>query len=74
MEISNVSRSQLLTIEQAAEALGVTPRMNRRLTASRQLPYVKVGRLVRIRQGDITDCVDAWTIAAIDQPRQHRVS
>ena len=74
MTISNIPRSHLLTIEQAAEELGVTPRMIRRLTASRQLPYVKVGRLVRIRQADVSDCVDAWTIAAIDRPGRNRVS
>ncbi|MDO9485394.1 MAG: helix-turn-helix domain-containing protein [Actinomycetota bacterium] len=74
MSISNVPRSHLLTIEQAADELGVTPRMIRRLTASRQLPYVKVGRLVRIRQADVSDRVDAWTIAAIDRPGQDRVS
>jgi excisionase family DNA binding protein len=35
--------TRLLSIDQAAEALGVTPGMIRRLTANRQLPFVKVG-------------------------------
>lgn len=58
---------QLLTIEEAAERLGVTPRMIRRLTSSRRLPFVKVGRLVRFREADIAACVEAWTVPAVDR-------
>lgn len=64
------ARSRLLTIEQAAEQLGVTPRMVRRLTGNRQLPFVKVGRLVRIREDDIAHCVSEWTVPSVD----HRAS
>jgi excisionase family DNA binding protein len=59
--------ARLLTIEQAAERLGVTPRMIRRLTASRRLPFVKVGRLVRFRDTDIAQCVDEWTVPAVER-------
>ena len=59
---------RLLSIEEAAEALSVTPRMIRRLTASRRLPFVKVGRLVRIREDDISRCVGDWTVAAVEHP------
>jgi excisionase family DNA binding protein len=58
-------RSRLLTIAQAAEQLGVTPRMVRRLTGSRQLPFVKVGRLVRIREDDILDFVSDSTVPSV---------
>lgn len=62
------SRSgKLLTIEEAAEQLGVTPRMIRRLTAGRRLPFVKVGRLVRFREADIAQCVDEWTVPAVER-------
>ena len=61
--------SRLLTIEKAAEVLGVTPRMVRRLTASRRLPFVKVGRLVRIRETDIARCVDEWTVPDVTRQR-----
>lgn len=57
---------RLLSIDEAAEALSVTPRMIRRLTSSRRLPFVKVGRLVRIREDDIARCVGDWTVAAVD--------
>jgi excisionase family DNA binding protein len=44
------ANARLLSIDHTAEALGVTPRMIRRLTSNRQLPFVKIGRLVRIRE------------------------
>lgn len=59
---------RLLSIDEAAEALSVTPRMIRRLTSTRRLPFVKVGRLVRIREDDISRCVGDWTVAAVDHP------
>ena len=62
-------RAQLLTIEQAADVLGVSPRMIRRLTGNRKLPFVKVGRLVRIRDTDIARCVEKWTVPAYDGRR-----
>jgi len=59
--------ASLLTIEEAAERLGVTPRMIRRLTTSRRLPFVKVGRLVRFRETDIARCVEEWTVPAVER-------
>ncbi len=51
--MSTRGTAQLLSIAETAEVQGVTPRMIRRLTASRRLPFVKVGRLVRFREADI---------------------
>jgi excisionase family DNA binding protein len=65
MSESRGRAGQLLTIEEAAQRLGVTTRMIRRLTASRRLPFVKVGRLVRFRETDIAQCVDEWTVPAV---------
>jgi excisionase family DNA binding protein len=62
---TRAARSRLLTIEQAAEQLGVSPRMIRRLTGNRRLPFVKVGRLVRFRESDIAEFVDEWTVPAV---------
>ena len=59
--------AQLLSIDEAAEVLGVTPRMIRRLTASRRLPFVKVGRLVRFREADIGRSVDESTVPALNR-------
>lgn len=67
MSESRRSGASLLTIEEAAERLGVTPRMIRRLTTSRRLPFVKVGRLVRFRETDIARCVEDWTVPAVER-------
>lgn len=47
------SSSELLTLDQAAEYLNVTGHFVRRLTYERRLPFVKIGRLVRIRRKDL---------------------
>jgi excisionase family DNA binding protein len=44
---------QLLTIEQAAEVLAVTPAAIRKWLHQRRLTPVKVGRLTRLRSRDI---------------------
>lgn len=43
----------LFSITQAAERLNVGERMVRRLVSERRLPYVKVGRHVRISAADV---------------------
>ena len=45
--------SELLTIDAAADSLGTRPRFIRRLIAERRIPYVKLGRHVRIHQTDL---------------------
>lgn len=67
MSESRRSGGRLLTIEEAAERLGVTPRMIRRLTTTRRLPFVKVGRLVRFREADLAEFVEACTVPAVDR-------
>lgn len=45
---------RLLTVKQAAERLGTTPRFIRRLTQERRIPYTKLGgSKVRIRESDL---------------------
>lgn len=63
-------KAALLTIDQAAERLGVTPRMIRRLTASRRLPFVKVGRLVRFNDSDVAQFVVDSTVQALHSGRR----
>lgn len=48
----------------AAEYLHVSPRMVRRLTESRRLAYVKVGRHVRFRQADLDSYIAAQAVEA----------
>ena len=49
----------LLTVDQAAERLGTTPRFIRRLRAERRIAVVKLGKHIRI---DSTD-LDAYITA-----------
>ena len=60
--MSTPSVETLLTIEQAAEILAVNQRMIRRLIETRRIAFVKVGRHVRFREGDLASAMQAWTI------------
>jgi excisionase family DNA binding protein len=44
---------ELLTVEEAAEAIGMSARYVRRLVAERRIAFHKFGRSVRIAPGDI---------------------
>ena len=60
-------RTELLTNEQAADYLGVTPRTLEvwRCTKRHVIAYIKVGRLVKYRRSEL----DAWLVAkTIGQP------
>jgi excisionase family DNA binding protein len=48
----------LFDYDQAAEILGCTPRLVRKLVETRQLASVKVGALVRIDPDDLAEYVD----------------
>ncbi|MDO9486646.1 MAG: helix-turn-helix domain-containing protein [Actinomycetota bacterium] len=47
------SSGDLLTVEQAADYLNITEHFVRRLIRERRIPFLKVGRLVRLRRSDI---------------------
>jgi len=49
----------LLTVDQAADALGTSPRFIRRIIAERRIAYVKVGKHVRITVTDLAGFVNA---------------
>lgn len=51
--LRRVRSPNLLTIEEAADRLSVTPRNIRHQIYLRRLPIVKVGRLVRIDERDL---------------------
>ena len=50
----------LLTVDQAAERLGTTPRSIRRLRTERRIAVVKLGKHIRIDSNDL----DAYIIAS----------
>ena len=49
---------RLLDYEEAAEQLGCTPRLVRKLVETRQLASIKVGRLVRVEQSAIQTFIE----------------
>jgi excisionase family DNA binding protein len=54
----------LLTVAEAADRLGTSVRFVRRLIAERRIAYVKVGRHVRIAEGDLAGFVAAGRVEA----------
>ena len=52
----------LLTVDQAAEAMGTSARFIRRLIAERRIAYTKIGRHVRIAESDLINYVAAGRV------------
>ncbi len=65
MTIAQPTTTRMLDCAEAAERLGCTERMVRKLTAERKLPFVHVGRLVRIRPSDIEGYIAANYVEAV---------
>ncbi len=59
------SSGEYLTVEQAAEYLNITDHFVRRLIRERRIPFVKVGRLVRLRRSDIDDYLAGRRVPAV---------
>ena len=57
----------LLDVKATAERLATSERHVRELIYKRQLPYIKVGKLVRVDEDDL----DAW-LASRRQPTQRQ--
>jgi len=55
----------LLTVDQAAERLGTSPRFIRRLAAERRIAFTKLGKHVRIDSADLDAFVAAGRVAPI---------
>jgi len=55
-----------LTIEAAAERLGVTPRLVRRLVSERRIGFVRVGKFIRLRQEDLDVYLEAHFQPPVD--------
>ena len=59
---------RLLTVEQAAERLGTSVRFVRRLISERRIPFIKVGRYVRIAASDVEAFIAAGRVEANTVP------
>ena len=58
----------LLSVEQAAERLGTSPRFVRRLVFQRRIAYVKLGRHVRIAARDLDAFIRAGRVEVGELP------
>ena len=58
----------LLTVLQAAERLGTSPRFIRRLVAERRIAFAKLGKHVRIDAADLDAFVAAGRVAPAVPP------
>lgn len=65
LAVQHYATKNLLSNEEAAEYLGVTPRTLEvwRCTKRHNIPYIKVGRLVKYRQIDLDDWLAAHTMS-----------
>jgi excisionase family DNA binding protein len=59
----------LLSVEEAAQRLGTSPRFIRRLIAERRIAFTKLGRHVRIDTKDIDTFIAAGRVEPVNPPR-----
>ena len=60
---------QLLSPQEVANRLGTSLRFVRRLVLERRIPFIKVGRHVRIAASDLDAFIAAGRVEARRQPR-----
>lgn len=65
---------RLLAVDQAAELLGTGERFVRRLIAERRIPYVHVGRHVRIPEAVIDEYINTHTIQPLTRRSRGRAA
>lgn len=58
-----------LEVDQAAEYLGVSPRFIRRLVHDRRVPFLRLGRHIRLRPEDLDAYVEAGLVEPIGPMR-----
>ena len=56
---------KLLTVAEAADALGTSERFPRRLIAERRIRFVRVGRHVRIPEAALVDFIASGTVEPV---------
>jgi excisionase family DNA binding protein len=64
---ASLQRSKLNTLPQTAEQLGVSVKCLRSWIYRRTIPYVKVGRAVRISDETIEKIINRGTVPALEQ-------
>jgi excisionase family DNA binding protein len=65
---------RLLTLEEAASALGTKPRFTRRLVAERRIRFTHVGRHVRIPESALREFIQAGMVEPVTVARKGRAA
>jgi excisionase family DNA binding protein len=68
------TKVKLLTVEQAAEALGVAPATIRMWIWRRRIPYAKISRAVRISSRTIEEIIERGTVPALSLDGRRKVA
>ena len=68
MSLQSVSqtRRKLLTTQEFAEALGLSPKTIRQWTWMRKVPYVRVGRAIRFQPSTVDEILERGTVPALE--------
>jgi excisionase family DNA binding protein len=59
--------SKLLTVDEAAECLGTSPRFVGRLIAERRIAFTRLGRKVRIVESDLIEFVASGRVEPLSR-------
>jgi excisionase family DNA binding protein len=70
----NARMDRLLTLEEAAEALGTKLRFTRRLVAERRIRFTHVGRHVRIPESALREFINAGMVEPVITARRRRAA
>jgi excisionase family DNA binding protein len=70
----NTGIDRLLTLEEAAEALGTKLRFTRRLIAERRIRFTHVGRHVRIPESALQEFINAGMVEPMTAARKGRAA
>ena len=61
----HLGTERLLTLEEAADALGTKPRFTRRLVTERRIRFTRVGRHIRIPESALREFIDAGMVQPV---------
>jgi excisionase family DNA binding protein len=66
--------TKLYTVNETAERLNTTPRFVRRLISERRIPFVRVGRHIRIAEEDVEAFIAAGRVEIVRRGFRGRVA
>jgi excisionase family DNA binding protein len=65
---------RLLTVAEAADLLGTSPRFPRRLIEERRIRFVRVGRHVRIPESALREFIEAGLVEPVTSRMERKVA